>query len=338
MEKVANTDLDLSDTSHCLLCLNDLKHIAMGSCGHKHLCAICALRMRLIIHDHACPICKEDLDTLYIIDDNKLTFGEVQAMEDGMIRDEDDPTVLYLNEKCQEHSILPRKFMCRIGRCKTKDQFNNINGLKRHLEREHRRKFCEICLKHRLVFIQEQKTYFQNSINTHIENGDPGDDQCAQIFPHPYCNFCNMYFFNDEGLQEHLFKQHMTCSICGDEYKNWYYKDYKSLENHFDKTHYLCKNKNCLKSLFVAFRTEEELSYHNYMLHQKGGGKRQDDTLLGFKMNDDGTSKGKDTEEIKFKDEEAVDFGWYFSPEYKVKEIKERKLEFSQHFRSCSRS
>lgn len=68
----------------------------------------------------------------------------------------------------------------------------------------------------------------------------------------------------------HLFRQHMTCMICGDDYRNWYYSSYESLEKHFDKTHYLCKNKNCLKSLFIVFRTEDELSLHNYMLHQKG--------------------------------------------------------------------
>ena len=56
-------------------------------------------------------------------------------------------------------------------------EFSNINGLKRHLEQVHRRTFCEICLKHRLVFIQEQKTYLLNKINDHIENGDAGDDQ-----------------------------------------------------------------------------------------------------------------------------------------------------------------
>ena len=203
-------------------------------------------------------------------------------------------------------------------------------ALQRHLEREHRRTLCDICLKHRLVFIQDQKTYFKNKINEHIENGDPGDDQCAQIFPHPYCNFCDQYFFNDEYLQDHLFRQHMTCSLCGDDYKNWYYSDYKSLEKHFDATHYLCKNKQCLKSLFIVFRTESELAYHHLKLHQnkhddhKGkedilnsspDGAHADvfsENLLGFTCFDDGpSSKGSGKrEEIKFKDEEAIDFGW----------------------------
>ena len=65
---------------------------------------------------------------------------------------------------------------------------------------------------------------------------------------------------------------------------------------------------------------------HNYLLHQKGGDKKkqEDLNLLGFTTDDAGNMKGgKDKEEIKFKDEEAIDFSWYFSPEYKVKEVKD---------------
>ena len=221
---------------------------------------------------------------------------------------------MYLNENCKRVGVFHRLNVCRIGKCRNKKEFNNINGLKRHLERDHRRMFCEICLKYRLVFIREQKTYFINKINEHIENGDPGDDQCPQILPHPYCNFCDKFFFNEEYLQEHLFKEHMTCPICGDEYKNWYYENYQSLERHFDATHYLCKNKNCLKNLFIAFRTEEELAQHNYMLHQRGGQDKklmEERNLLGFTTDDEGNIKGgRRDEDIVFKDEEAINFGW----------------------------
>lgn len=154
------SDLDLSDTGHCLLCLGDLKYIAMGPCGHKHICVTCTLRLRLIIKDIACPICKVNLESIYIIDDPKLTYEDVSGMEEDLIRDRDDPTVFYLNEKCQHEGEQPRHLICRIGKCKHKKEFSNINGLKRHLERDHKRTFCEICLKHRIVFLQEQKTYF----------------------------------------------------------------------------------------------------------------------------------------------------------------------------------
>ena len=108
----------------------------------------------------------------------------------------------------------------------------------------------------------------------------------------------------------------MTCTICGDDYKNWYYTNYQSLEKHFDQTHFLCKNKGCLKSLFVAFKTKDELATHNVLFHQKTGTdkkKLETQQLLGFNSFGPNSNKDKKNEEIKFKDEEAIDFGWYIN-------------------------
>lgn len=44
-------DLDLSDMEHCILCYNNLTFFAVGKCGHKNVCHICALRLRFIIKD-----------------------------------------------------------------------------------------------------------------------------------------------------------------------------------------------------------------------------------------------------------------------------------------------
>lgn len=98
-----------------------------------------------------------------------------------------------------------------------------------------------------LCFYRSRKHTLFKKLAEHIEFGDPADDQCAKILPHPYCNFCGKHFFNEVMLQEHLFKEHLNCQICGDDYKHWYYKDYPSLERHFDATHYLCKHKTCIK-------------------------------------------------------------------------------------------
>lgn len=72
------------------------------------------------MHRIACPICNEALDTICIIDNHTLTHDDIQAMEEDLIRDKDDPTVFYLNQKCQDISIFPRLKICRIGKCRTK--------------------------------------------------------------------------------------------------------------------------------------------------------------------------------------------------------------------------
>ena len=42
----------------CLLCCNKLTRVAVGKCNHSHICMLCALRLRWIMKDILCPICK----------------------------------------------------------------------------------------------------------------------------------------------------------------------------------------------------------------------------------------------------------------------------------------
>ena len=65
------------------------------------------------------------------------------------------------------------------------------------MEYEHQKTFCKICLKGRLIFIREQKLYNVKYLKNHIEYGDVGNDRQAEILPHPWCDFCQDYFFND---------------------------------------------------------------------------------------------------------------------------------------------
>lgn len=48
---VSEPGVDLADDRHCVLCYSELQLVAMGKCGHKHMCNNCALRLRLIIND-----------------------------------------------------------------------------------------------------------------------------------------------------------------------------------------------------------------------------------------------------------------------------------------------
>jgi hypothetical protein len=60
------SELDLSDLEHCILCFNNLKVYALGKCGHKNVCSTCMLRLRFIMKDKHCPICKTELDEVFI--------------------------------------------------------------------------------------------------------------------------------------------------------------------------------------------------------------------------------------------------------------------------------
>ena len=69
---MSDVDVDLSDTDHCILCFNNLYFYSMGKCGHKNVCHTCALRLRLIIKDRNCQICKTALDDIVIAQDKGL--------------------------------------------------------------------------------------------------------------------------------------------------------------------------------------------------------------------------------------------------------------------------
>ena len=87
--------------------------------------------------------------------------------------------------------------------------------------------------------------YHVDRLETHYYNGDPGGETDIEILPHPYCDFCKISLFNDVQLGIHMSKDHFVCHVCGDKHKHIYYKNYKELEQHFDKTHFLCPDPNC---------------------------------------------------------------------------------------------
>ena len=166
-----------------------------------------------------------------------------------------------------------------------------------------------------------------------------GDERHGEILPHPYCDFCGEFFFNDLAFFNHLSREHLTCHLCGDQHKNVYYNAYDNLETHFRLTHFLCPYEICKAKCYVAFKTEDELQTHIEIEHQGGAaaskGKVKANALLGFSQaaksdsdderddnNRGGRGKGRggrgrgdknDRTRVEIKDKEGIDFNYYFS-------------------------
>lgn len=68
------SDVDLTDTENCILCFSSLQYFALGKCNHKNVCHTCILRLRIIMKDNQCPICKADLAEILIGENIELTF------------------------------------------------------------------------------------------------------------------------------------------------------------------------------------------------------------------------------------------------------------------------
>jgi len=53
----------------CILCFNQINYFAMGKCNHKSVCQKCVLRIRLIMDDKKCSICKTEMEEIIISND-----------------------------------------------------------------------------------------------------------------------------------------------------------------------------------------------------------------------------------------------------------------------------
>jgi len=151
------------------------------------------------LEDEQCPICKADLDEIVITEDKDLTWGVfTKKLKRRCEEDPEDDTVYFHNDAAKESSLALRNLTCIIHNCPhSNKQFPNVASLQRHLESNHDKTFCKICLKGRTVFIREQRLYHVKQLRKHIEFGDIGDDRHGEVLPHPYCDFCEEFYFND---------------------------------------------------------------------------------------------------------------------------------------------
>lgn len=240
--------------------------------------------------DKKCPICKTESEEVLVAETQSLTFEQFDKpdFKKKLPTDKEDPNVYYETAKVKQAGSYLRELQCLIYNCNPGYQFQSLDHLKQHMERDHQKTFCKICLKGRLVFIKEQRLYNIKHLRDHIDHGDPGTDRQAEILPHPFCDFCEEYFFNDLDFFNHLNRQHLTCHLCPqDQYKNVYYSNYPSLETHFAQSHHLCPFETCKLKCYVAFRTEHELETH-YNIDHRGGQKVavKANLLLGFEFDD----------------------------------------------------
>ena len=105
-------------------------------------------------------------------------------------------------------------FKCWVNNCKHDKEFKSMIALKKHLKDTHHRMLCEICVDNRALILSEQKLFRPDEQKSHIWNGD-FDEENNLIFLHPYCEFCDRHFYNEEEFVKHL-RDHYTCDQCSD--------------------------------------------------------------------------------------------------------------------------
>lgn len=270
----------------CAVCAEPLEWIGYGLCGHRDVCSLCIARLRFILNDRRCCICKQECPSVFVtkaLGDFTKLVGDFESLAERGDLWYESNTQAYFDD--EEHYKMI-KAMCRLS-CSICEQaenvskesvkkgfvFRNLDLLRRHLLHAHKVQMCDLCLEGRKVFICEQKLYNRVQLQRHASKGDSevdgNDEERGGFSGHPACDFCRKRFYGDNELYQHMSTEHYTCHICQRLHpaRFDYYRNYDDLEAHFRCEHSLCEHPDCLAKKFVVFPSDAELKRHSALNH-----------------------------------------------------------------------
>ena len=246
----------------CLVCAESFSESRLqciGSCDHVGVCSICCFRMRYILRDFTCSICKSNLEQLICVtkeNERKFREFEIWGEHAGPEFSYDHKSRIffprgYVNKVVE--TLLTKQ--CTVCDFRSKD----IRKVKLHIN-DHNLKMCQLCIDNKRVFPSEHTTYSSSEFDKHLRSGDKEGGE-----GHPNCTFCKRRYYDKTALFLHLQKDHETCHICvRDGIKYRYFHDYTFVEKHYERVHYPCKVYDCMQKKFVVF--SNEIDYIAHML------------------------------------------------------------------------
>ena len=98
--------------------MNTIVFFALGKCNHKNVCHKCVLRVRLLMDDKSCSICKTDCDEIVISRDPELLWEDV--CDKQMIKDKEDAHIFYEDAKARTAGMELRSLNCLMHNCTSK--------------------------------------------------------------------------------------------------------------------------------------------------------------------------------------------------------------------------
>jgi len=252
---------------------------SLVECGHNNICSLCFLRIRALQRNFHCPSCKKELDNVICTDKPDAKFEDFQVWGDSIGPEfvlDAKSQMFFPNTYYRSKAQKLWSYKCSICRKFMRD----MKSLRAHVNTEHNMHICSLCIDNKQVFPSEQKMYTQKQYDVHLRQGDKDGSQ-----GHPSCEFCRKRFYDSTALFVHLTKDHYSCHICdrnGLKYK--YYKDYRSMEDHFRKVHRLCEDPGCLAKKFVVFENDIDFEVHNRQWHPSFKVHKKSTIQLDFKL------------------------------------------------------
>jgi len=65
----------------CVVCADTLEWVAYGSCGHRDVCSTCVARLRFVMDDKKCCICKTVCPFVFV---TKVRSSRVCSLQTGL--------------------------------------------------------------------------------------------------------------------------------------------------------------------------------------------------------------------------------------------------------------
>lgn len=285
----------------CVVCAEPLEWVGYGVCKHRDVCSRCIARLRFVLDDKHCCICKQECSSVFV---TKALGNYTKVIKDfeslGKRGDfwYEKNTQAFFDDKDHFGTVTA---MCRLS-CQVCEQaegfelnkdfvkkghvFKSLDLLQRHLSSAHNVQMCSLCLEGRKIFICEQKLYNKGQLERHLAEGDSEVDGIGEerggFTGHPLCSFCRKRFYSDNELYQHMSVDHYLCHICQRLHPGQYeyFHNYDDLEVHFRHEHSLCEHPECLAKKFGVFTTDAELKRHNALTHGGTMSRSQRNTYL----------------------------------------------------------
>ncbi|OEL12886.1 hypothetical protein BAE44_0026095 [Dichanthelium oligosanthes] len=190
----------------CAVCAETLEWVAYGPCGHRDVCSTCVVRLRFVMDDKKCCICKTVCPFVFVtkaLGEYTRVVNDFSVFPTGINEGKagdfwyHEDTQAYFDDVDHYRMIWA---MCRLScsvcdnaedqvalaaQAKRRSKFRSIDQLKGHLFHVHRLHMCNLCLEGRkvkyltnytclllCVFICEQKLYSRSQLAQHMKTGD----------------------------------------------------------------------------------------------------------------------------------------------------------------------
>ncbi|GLA61703.1 hypothetical protein AtubIFM56815_002562 [Aspergillus tubingensis] len=261
---------DDDDGEVCFICASKVDHTSVSPCNHR-TCHICALRLRALYKNKACAHCRTESNYVIFTDDHAKRYEDFKDSDFSQM--DENLGIKYENNDIFEDTVLLLRYNCPDRGCDV--ACLGWPDLHRHVKSKHGRVMCDLCTRNKKVFTHEHELFTNAELRKHEKHGDdvPGAIDQSGFRGHPECGFCRQRFYGDDELYAHCRDRHERCHICDRRSggrQQQYYIDYNALEDHFQKDHFLCLDRECLEKKFVVFESQMDLKAHQLECHPNG--------------------------------------------------------------------